>query len=144
MIFTSVACVFLVKIPIALVLRHWLLACVQICVNYIFCSIHHAVLPALLFLPASMDVPRELIRKVLTVFSLLSACFESSPSSITFFLQSVITCAGKIVLTIHKVWICFCFTMSCFMFCWMRSPAHPRAGYVRSDQNRVFQMSLAS
>lgn len=66
-------CVFLAKISIALVLRHQLLDCVQRCVNYIFCNIHHMLLLALLFLPTSTGVP-ELIRKVLTPFSLLSTC----------------------------------------------------------------------
>lgn len=50
-----------------------------------------------------------------TYFFFTALCLLASiPSCITFFLQFVITCAGKTVLTICKIWICFYFTMSCF------------------------------
>lgn len=141
MIFIFVAHVFLVKVPIALVLRHWLLAWVQICVNYIFCNIHHALLPALLFLPAVQMFPESLSGKYLLLFHCsLLACINPV---LYYILPSVCyhlcweDCFDNLqdldLLLFHDV-----------MFSWMTSPANPWAGYLRSDQRRFFQISLAS
>lgn len=76
--------------------------------------------------------------------------FAPTPSCITSFLQSVITCAGKTVLTICKIQICFYFTMSCFagsqvlqihgQVTWGRTRGGFSRCHLPSDEAAIFKM----
>lgn len=141
MILIFLACVFFVKTPIALVLRQWLLACVQICVHHIFCNIHHALLPALLFLPGVQMFPESLSGQYLllshcSLLACISPLLYYIPPSVCYHLcweDCSVNLQDLDLLLFHNV-----------MFGWMTSPANPWADYLRADQRRVFQTSLAS
>lgn len=78
---------------------------------------------------------------MLTAFSLLSACLHQPPPVLQSSF-SLLSLAGKIVLTVCKIWICFYFTMPCFL-AWQILQIHGQVtwGWTRG---RFFQMSFAS